>query len=244
MAKSSSKSPPLLGRLVKACVGVLLLPPVVGLAWGLWRQLDSITVGLHSALWWFLWGFGGYVSVHVLLLKPAFLFQLNHTLLERLAVWLFGGQVTTVGSEEPAPARKSRGRGKDEANGASAPPSTLVSFSPYLVPLYVVLATIALWSATRWLQRPWSWWDQAVSVAVGVALGFHIAMTGEDLQEHGDQFPLETRLVAVAICVAGSVLVTSLCMPLALPAFSLPGVFTDMGTSTHAIYARIFQTLF
>ena len=50
--------------------------------------------------------------------------------------------------------------------------------------------------------------------------------------------------MALAISALCSILVTSLVLPLALPGFSLTGVFADMAASTERLYASIFRTLF
>jgi hypothetical protein len=247
MAKLTSRVAEASGRFVKGSVGVLLVPPTIGLARGLFNQLETVPAGSAPAGLWFAWGLGSYALMHILLVKPLPLFSLNHVLLARLAGWLFGGQVSTVGAEATAsvkPAKRGRGRRKtstsDEGDAEEA--STLVVLSPYLLPIYVVLFCVAVGAVGR--QVTAAWWPAAVSTTVGVGLGFHLAMTGEDLQQHAEQFPIETRLMALTISAMSSILITSLVLPMALPSLSVSGIFSEMAASTSALYDAIFRTLF
>ncbi len=243
MAKRTSKGPQLFGRLVKGLVGALLIPPVVGISLGLYEQLSTVRAGREHAGQWFLWGLAGYAGMHLLLYRPMVLFRVNHALLERLAVWLFGGQVATVGSEAPAPRAKPK-RGKDDGADDTPPAeaSTLVVFSPYLVPLYVVLLCVIAWALTKWTDVERITW--LTSLLIGIGLSFHLSMAGEDLQEHAEQFPIETRLMALAISALTSVTIAIVCLPLALPAFSIPAAFARAGDATAAIYSYAAHALF
>ncbi len=251
MAKKSSTVRVALARFVKGSVGALLIPPVVGLSTGLYEQLQAVPAGGRRAAYWFAWGLGGYIVTHLLLYRPKALFGLNHALLARLATWLFGGQVSTVGAEgeggaaasKPAKGRGKKSKGKDSDDGpAPEQASTLVVISPYLVPLYLVLLCILASLATRF-RHDWPL-EAAIAVFLGVSLGFHIAMTGEDLQQHGDQFPIETRLMALAISILASVSVAAACLPWAFPDFSVGAVFGHAASQTHDIYASVFHALF
>ena len=252
MAKQNSEWRELVGRAVKGVVGALLIPPVVGVGTGLLAELNRIYAADRKVGYWFLWGFIGYVTMHVLLARPRGLFGLNHAILARLATWLFGGQVTTVGADGASGSaaakassrtkrgRRGRGKGGDEADAEHA--STLVVISPYLVPLYVILVCLAAAVVTKIATGPVL--QAAIGVLLGVAISFHIAMTGEDLQEHGEQFPIETRLMALTVSLLASVAITAACIPLALPSFSTGTVFERMSSVTLDIYGSIFRALF
>lgn len=250
MAKSTSKLSSLLGRFVKGLVGALLIPPVIGLAVSVVSQFDELSAGTRSCGYWFLLGLIGYAGTHLLLYRPRQLFALNHALLDRLAVWLFGGQVATVGSEgaaasskkAPKPSKAKKGKGDKDGGDAPAEASTLVVISPYLVPLYTGLVSLLAWVAAHWGDG--SLFRIITSAAFGISLGFHICMTGEDLQEHAEQFPIETRLMALAISILASVSIAALCAPVALPDFSVSEVFAKAGSHAHQIYAGVASTLF
>ena len=249
MAKARSKISQIIGRLVKGAVGILLIPPVLGMALGLYRPLKAIGAGEWSCAQWFFWGAASYVGFHLLLYKPRTLFGLNHALLARLAVWLFGGQVSTVGGEgaeaapaAPKPKGKGKGKGKDKDTKSGAGASTLVVLSPYLVPLYVVLVCVLTWAATQWVSA--SFLNAFVSLLIGVALCFHLVMTADELQQDRDRFPIEMYLIALTISSLFSLMITGLCLPMALPELSWSSLFGEAASSTGLIYAAIFRTLF
>src|SRR3989338_4662358 len=94
-----------------------------------------------------------YVGMHVLLYRPAPLFRISHRLFSTLAVWLFGGHVTSVEASRSGKGKGSK-EGKGEGRGqAAAEGSTLVAFSPYVIPLYTLLTCAAGWGLKPWLDR-------------------------------------------------------------------------------------------
>jgi len=239
MAKPTSRLLQGIGRFVKGLVAVLLVPPVIGATIGLVRQLEGIAAGTRTCSQWFVWGIASYLGLHLLFYRPKALFRFNHALLARLAVWLFGGQVSTVGSGGVKGSRSS-GKGKDKT--ALVQGSTLVVLSPYLVPLYLVLVSVTIWLLARWIPG-WSL-NGFASVLIGASLAFHIAMTAEDLQQDRERFPVETHLMTLAISGLCSLLVCSVCLPLAIPEFSVPRLFADAIANARAIYTNVINTLF
>lgn len=240
MAKPFSDVAHVAGRLVKAMVGVLLIPPVVGLVLGIDGELKSLASPDGSYARWFLWGMTSYVGVHLLLYKPRGLFRFSHRLLARLAVWLFGGQVTTVGAEDATRAKtsgKSKGKSANAARG-----STLVVLSPYVVPLYVILISLGAWLLLRWITpelvvRP-------AAFLIGASLALHITMTADDLQQDRGRFPLELYVMALAISSFMSLLVAAMCLPLVIPEFEWMRVFAQAMAHAEGIYTAAVQMLF
>jgi hypothetical protein len=170
--------------------------------------------------------------LHLLFYKPQSLFRVQHRLLSRLALWLFGGQVFTAGPED----------GKGKTTSAPKAGSTLVVFSPYLVPLYTILLCLVM-GAVR------LWWDVGVAEApaaflIGSSLAFHWVMTADDLQRDRSRFPLELYLIALAIIGLISLVLISLCLPLAVPELSLAGVFAEALAQTWTIYTSAIRILF
>ena len=239
MAKISSSLSHRLGRFVKALVGLLLIPPVMGMGLGLHEGLAARSVWGRSAAWWFDWGVVGYSICHVLLYKPKALFAISHRLLARLARWLFGGQVSTVGQEGPKAAKTS---GKSKGNAPAPEGSTLVALSPYVVPLYVVLISLAAWGVAQW--RPSEFLSGMALISIGVALALHIEMAADDLQQDGGKFPIETYLMALAIIGLAGLFLTSVCVPLILPDFSALDVMAQATVHARTIYTNVIQTLF
>lgn len=219
-----------LGRLVKLSVALLLIPPVIGLAQGLERHVDAVVIGARSFGEWVRLGALGYLGVHLLLYKPKALFRVQHRLLSRLSMWLFGGQVTTVNAK------------KDKGSGEGSQGSTLLVLSPYLVPLYTVLACAASWLLDRWADA--GWLQPAAAVLVGAGLVMHWVMTADDLQQDRGRFPLDAYLLALGIVGLVSLVIVSVSLPLAIPGFAVLSAYADALSRTSALYSAVLDTLF
>lgn len=238
MAKPFSSLSRFLSRLIKTLVGVALIPPAIGLATGISQQLALVPSGSYAYSTWWRWGLLGYAGLHVLFYKPRALFRVHHTLLATIARWLFGGQVKTTGDGS---SKGSRSSSKNKER-APAEGSTLVILSPYVVPLYVVLLSLAAWCLEQWVRSEWL--TGFMVGLIGASVAFHVAMTAEDFQQDRAQFPIELYVMALAISSIVSFIIVSVCLPLVLPDFSMPGVFLDAATRTQTIYANVVRTLF
>ena len=232
-----------IGRLVKLVIGCLLVPPFLGVAAGIWRQLDEAAAGSKSFADWVLLGVVGYVGVHLFVVQPKGLFRAQHRLLSTLSVWLFGGQVTTEPPKgEKRSEKKSDKTGKDKGSAESAQGSTLLVLSPYLVPLYAILVCVAAWAVKRWLSAPML--DPVAGVLVGASLSLHWVMAADGLQQNRKRFPFDAYLLALVLIGLMSAVVVALCLPMAVPSFSVPGVFAEALRRSQAIYTAVFQALF
>lgn len=231
-----------LGRLVKLVIGLCLLPPLVGLALGIWQQLDGAMAGSKSFAEWAMIGSTSYVGVHLFLIQPKALFRAQHRLLSKLSVWLFGGQVTT----EPPKGEKREKRAEKPEKGAKSSDgpqgSTLLVLSPYLVPLYAILVCVAAWALGRWADVPML--DPIAGVLIGATVSLHWVMAADDLQQNRSRFPFDAYVLALALIGLVSSVVVALCLPLAVVPFSIPAVFAEALRHSHAVYSTVFQALF
>ncbi|MBI4323060.1 MAG: hypothetical protein HY596_02145 [Candidatus Omnitrophica bacterium] len=228
-----------IGRLVKLVIGLLLVPPFLGVAAGVWRQLGEGAAGSKSFADWALLGIVGYVGVHLFVVQPKALFRAQHRLLSTLSVWLFGGQVTT---EPPKGEKKSEKTEKGKGSAEGAQGSTLLVLSPYLIPLYTMLACVASWVLKRSLHSELL--DPITAVLIGASLSLHWVMAADDLQQNRKRFPVDAYLLALVLIGLVSSVVVALCLPMAVPSFSVPGVFAEAMRQAHAIYAAVFGALF
>lgn len=236
MGKPFSSLKQFLGRLVKALIGVALVPPVIGLARGISHQLEPLPVGGRSFAEWGLIGAAGYLGLHLMFYKPATLFGVQHQLLFRLSTWLFGGQVTTVAPK----GEKKPSKGKSSLEGASG--STLLVLSAYLVPLSTVLVCLASWVLRRWWV--FGWLEAGTAFLIGASLTMHWVMTADDLQQHRERFPLDVYLPALGLIGLISLLIVGACLPLAAPGFSVPMLVAEALAQAGASYAAVFHALF
>ncbi len=238
MGKLSSNVSVVLGRCLKALVVAVLLPLPIGMLGGIVTQLEVLSVSGGTFREWVGWGFMTYVGFHVLLYRPVPLFRVSHRVFSTLAVWLFGGQVSSV---ESAGAAKGKG-GKAPKGDAAARGSTLVAFSPYVVPVYTVVVC-----GLGWVGR--QWWDRAVvdgqvGFLIGVTIAFHWLMTADDLQQQRSRWHLETYLLAISLVFMLTLVVGVFCLPLAVPEFQVGRALADGLLQARAIYSTVIQQLF
>ena len=165
MGKLSSKAVGFVGRVIKVLMVILIVPLAIGLLQGILNQLVLLGVAGFSVHALIGWGFGTYVGLHIVLYRPELLFRVSHQLFAALAAWLFGGHVSSV-------AGQGSGKGaKGPKADAAAQGSTLVAFSPYVIPSYLVLVCVSSWVLTHWVDRMWI--DAPVAVLIGVTMAFH-----------------------------------------------------------------------
>ena len=241
MAKNSFKPREAFGRLLKMVMVVLLLPLSIALLTSVQDQLDLITnMSGSSFRTWVSWGFVTYVGIHLLLYRPATLFRVSHRLFSAIALWLFGGQVSSV---EGAASPKSRGKSeKGEAAGTAAQGSTLVAFSPYVVPVYTVLVCGLGWALARAWDRTYI--DGPIGFLIGLTMALHWFMTAEDLQQQRKRWHVETYLLALSLVFILTILIGAACLPWALPGFSFVQLLSDGFKQTQQLYTALIQNLF
>lgn len=248
MGKISSKAGEALSRSLKIIVVFVLIPLVIGLLRGVRQELDVVAMGKYTALHWLDLGALTYIWVHLLLWRPAPVFRVSRQMFSTIATWLFGGQVSSVdevnsGRRTPAPKKGKGDKDKEDGKGAApAQPSTLVAFSPYVMPLYTVLVCLGAWLLARWMEAALV--EQAAAVLVGVTLTFHWLMTADELQQQRKRWFLETYLLAIGLVFALTVLIAAAVLPLALPTFSVGRALTEAWSEAQQVYRALVQGLF
>ena len=236
MAKGSSKAAEVLSRLIKAVMVAVLIPLAIGLLAGILEQLDITTSSGATFQQWIAWGFVTYVGIHLLLYRPTTLFRMSHHLFSLLAVWLFGGQVSSV--EESG----GGGKGKAGKGGHAAQGSTLVAFSPFVIPLPMILVCAGGWLAAHWLDR--AMLDGPVAFSIGLTSAFHWLMTAEALQEQRARWHIETYLLAIGLVFVLTLVLGGVCLPWAVPEFSFARALSDGLTQTQEMYSTLIHRLF
>ncbi len=241
----------ILGRALKVVMAALVVPAAIGLLLGIMDQLGTVMLSQGTAREWVSRGFLTYVGLHVLFYRAEGLFRASHSMFSTLAVWLFGGQVSSVeratagrGGRGQAGGEHGRGKGgKGEAGaGSQVQGSTMVAFSPYVVPLLTMLVCAGGWALTRWWDQPFT--DVAVAFFIGLTIGFHWLMTADALQGQRSRWHVETYLLALGLVFVLTLLIGSACLPWAIPEFSFLQVLADGFSKTQAIYTALVQQLF
>ena len=242
MGKLTSNVLTVLSRVVKGLMVAVLVPMAIGLLTGMLGQLEITSATGRAFRDWVQLGFVTYVGIHIVLYRPAAIFQASHRIFSALAVWLFGGQVASVEQSGGGKSGKGKGGGKSAKGESKTQGSTLVAFSPYVIPLYTVLVCAAGWLLSRWVDR--AVLDAPVSVLIGATIAFHWLMTADDLQQQRARWHLETYLIAVGLIFVLTLLIGGACIPWAIPEFSFVRALADGLARAQAIYAMLIGRLF
>lgn len=254
MATPSSSLTAGVGRIVKWAMVALIVPLAVGLLQSFLEALDVATASGRTYRQWAVWGFTAYVGMHLLLYRPVGLFRVSHRLFSTLAVWLFGGQVaSTEGAKagrggasgptgRPPELRSGRSGARPGGESPAAQGSTLVAFSPYVIPLYVILVSLAALVLRHRLAPGWV--DVPVGFLLGFLMAFHWIMTADDLQQQRDRWHIETYLLALGLVFVFTLLIGGSCLPWAVPGFSFVAALSDALARTQAMYGWLVSRLF
>ena len=152
----------MLKRLLRAMVGVVLLPIVAGVSWALFGQLRG-PYSAHPDETFFLMGAAGYCFCHLVFHRPILAYVLAHESTHVLWTWLFGGKVKRFKVS-------SRG-GHVKVTRANV----LVTLAPYFFPLYALLALAGYAAAVA--LAPESRVRSIMVALVGAAWAFHALLT-------------------------------------------------------------------
>ena len=243
MAKTASSFFTGLSRFVKAIMVAVLIPIAIGLLQGILSQLEMVSSSGQTFRAWMSWGFVTYVGIHVLLYRPGTLFRASHKLFSWLAVWLFGGHVASVDAKSVGEEKGGKGgKPKSGSSGDAAQGSTLVAFSPYVIPSYAILVSAASLLLRRWTDRVFI--DGPVSFLIGLLMAFHWLMTADDLQQQRKRWHVETYLLAIGLVFVLTLLVAGACLSWAIPEFSFAEALASGWARTQAIYSTLIHHLF
>jgi len=247
MAKLSSNLATWCGRFLKIVMVALVVPLAIGLVSSILEQLSLSSASGTTIRQWVEWGAMTYIGIHLLLYRPEPLFRASHRLFSTIAVWLFGGQVASVeqaaaGGKKGKEPKEPKGPTKSGKGQGASQGSTLVAFSPYVIPLYTVLVCAAGWGMSRLADRVFL--DAPVAFAIGLTMTFHWLMTAEDLQEQRSRWHLETYLLAIGLVFALTLIIGGSCVPWAVPEFSFTRALADGCSRTQAIYTTLVRRLF
>ena len=243
MATPSSSLAAGVGRIIKVAVAALVIPFAIGLLRSILDALQVPTASGRTYAEWATWGFAAYVGMHLLLYRPLGLFRVSHRMFSTLAVWLFGGQVaSTEGGKGAGRGGGKRSRDGEGGDSPAAQGSTLVAFSPYVIPLYVILASLAALVLRHRLSPEWV--EAPAGFLLGFLMAFHWIMTADDLQQQRERWHIETYLLALGLVFVLTLLISGACLPWAVPGFSFVSALSEALSRTQAMYAWLVSRLF
>jgi hypothetical protein len=219
---------PMLRRIGKMLLGLLLVPFCIGAAWELASALIHVTYR-PLVPYWFTGGFLLYLVVHFVFRKPILGYVVGHELTHALFAVLFGGSVKSFHASEQG--------GQVQLTKSNF----VITLAPYFFPLYTFLALAAYWIAHA-ANAPSL--EPLFVLIAGAAFSFHIVLTllflqtdQNDIREHGAFF-------SYPLIVLFNILLTALLVRLLLaqdmnfPSYLYNGIIRGM-----KLYVRGFTSI-
>lgn len=218
---------------MKFVVGVLLLPACLGATQGLARALEEgdATAGWLRA---FGWGVGLYLLLHIVFYKPTPLFTLSHRILQAVATWLFGGKVAPG-------ATGGKGGGPSGAVSAGNKGPILAVLSPYLIPIYTLLAALGFRLAA--LRLPLELYSAWVVGGLAWLTAFHLVQSLESIQRN-ENITHAGYLISVSLVYLVTLSLSVVAMSWALPGISLGQYLRHAASASSGLYVAIVRQLF
>lgn len=202
-------------RVSRWAVAVALLPVLWSLSHQLANMAPSVArEGLRS-LWPYLAGAAGYLAFERLISRPMSLYVFGHELTHAVSGILSGAKIHSF---------KSTAKGGEVHLSKS---NAFIALSPYVVPLYAVIA-IVIYALTR------LWWNPpalapAFQVILGGTMAFHLSLTYSALHSRQTDLKIMGFLLSGVVIAMGNVLILAL---LAVSLFQKTPTLREFGLET------------
>lgn len=216
-------------RVIKLIVGILLIPVAVTVTSAFAAQLGRIQEFERLPVY-FLTGVIAYLILHVVLMKPAYLYVLGHETAHALAAFICGGQVRGF--------QVSSSRGKV----LSSKSNFFIALFPYFFPTYTIFFWLvyivgrAFWDMTAYVPY--------LLFLIGFSLTLHLVMTIDSLKVKQSDIFKTGYLFSVSLIYVLNLLIIGLFLGVVFKDFSFPGMFTAMCARAGDIYYVVFAHLF
>ncbi|MGD2279474.1 MAG: hypothetical protein PVH45_05215 [Candidatus Omnitrophota bacterium] len=155
-------------KLLKTLIGILLIPVAVGAAKAFYVAISGIDV-LSNSLHVLERGVLAYLLLHVLIMRPVYIYVLGHEFVHVLATWICGGKIVSF-SVTPS-----------GGNVVTSKTNFFIELSPYFVPIYTLLLG-PIFMLLRTLNVNIAHMSSVFLFLVGATLAFHFVMTSEVLR--------------------------------------------------------------
>jgi hypothetical protein len=213
-------------RIIKTLIGILLLPVAVGAGKAFYVLISGIGV-LSGSLHLLEKGVLAYLLLHVLVMRPVFIYVLGHEFVHVLATWLCGGKVVSFNVTPSG------------GNVATSKTNFFIELSPYFVPIYTLLLGL-LFLLFRTLDVGIPHMSSVFLFFVGVTLAFHFVMTTEVMKLQQSDIAKSGFIFSLVLIFIGNLIVI---MAVFSPIFSNISFMGFLKSSV--VYSRdIYQQLY
>lgn len=219
----------MVAKAFRFCLGLLLVPVVIGYARSFSEQLMAVRQVGASGLY-FLLGITAYLAFHVLAAAPMKMYVFSHELMHASAAWMTGGKVKSF---------KVGAKGGSVTTDKS---TAFVALAPYLVPVYAILWALGFGAAGLfWNTGSWAWF---FFFGLGVWLTFHLVFTVTVLKQKQSDLEVAGPMLALGLILLGNITLVLGTMSLVVPGIRFSSYLTDGFRNSQAVYQAIFTQLF
>jgi len=155
-------------KLFKTILGLFLIPVAAATAKAFYIHLSELN-NMGDSLLIIERGILLYFFVHVIIIRPAYLYVVAHEFVHVLATWLCGGKVESFDV------------GHTGGSVATSKTNIFIELSPYFIPLYT-LALGPVFLLVKFILKDHSNLNPVFLFLVGFTLAFHFVMTAEVLK--------------------------------------------------------------
>jgi len=219
----------MLGKIVRALLGVLFIPAAIGYSFAFYEQLMvPRQVGQPEVA--LLLGITAYLAIHVLFGAPSRAYVFGHELTHATAAWVSGGEVKGF----KAGAKK----GAVVTNKITG----FIALAPYMIPVYAILVALAYGIAGFfWDIRPWIHW---FLFGLGASLSFHLVFTVEALKQKQTDMDVLGPVLSLGIIYFANISCVIGIMSLVVPEVHCWSYFTHGYHDSVSLYRGIFAQIF
>jgi len=184
----------MISRFFKTTVGLLAVPFALGTAKAFYGMVSGISL-VSSTLNVLERGVLAYLLLHVLVMRPVYIYVLGHETVHVLATWLCGGKVVSFNVTPSG------------GNVVTSKTNFFIELSPYFVPLYTILLGVAYF-ALRVSGQQFTHMTLYFIFLVGVTLAFHFVMTSEVLRVQQPDIVRSGLVFSLVLILIGNLIIT------------------------------------
>ncbi len=207
-------------RLVKFCIGLLLVPACVGATLAFYHDL----LGPIKSQLWFLAGLGAFLLIFAIFQHPIKSYVFGHELTHAFWILLFRGEVTGFSASAEG--------GKVEGTKGNF----FIALSPYFFPVYTVLL-IGLYFLGKLFWEPQQF-TAAFVFLIGFTWAFHVILTASVLIKGQAEVKKNGYLFSLTIIYIMNVVVLGLVLIFISPDFRFADLRAALRENIFTSYSR------
>ncbi len=190
-------------KLKRFLVAVMLLPACYGVTLGLWSAVSRFRNVPENSFYFFA-GIASYFAFQWAFFLPIRTYVFGHELSHAIAAWMTGAKV------------KHFHVSKKGGSVTVSKSTTFIALAPYVFPLYALMVMILFFGACYFLP-PWRGYWHVFLWVLGVAIGFHMALTAYALKMDQPDLKSAGKFLSAILIYLGNVLSVMLVLGLLFP---------------------------